>query len=206
MRGALDLLGDFSGQRVTVLGSAPSPVLPEGWEQRPLVCVNGSQAMLAPEIAPDVLLFVGCSLRPTDKVGAATMRAIAGRSARRLIYVEACKPWREGSARLARLPFTWSEHAILSLAERAAILGRFLGEPVAADAAGPVRVPSNGVLAALMCVLAGCVVDVSGVSFATGHALLRGDAPRLHIEMDRKVVAVLLAQSAPVRFHPAPPI
>lgn len=180
-------LSFLKNRPVTVLGSAPRPILPVDWQNQPLICVNGSGCILPEEVTPDLTLMVGCTTRGTKGKSSLTLARLHGRSTRKLLFIPVCEEFNEGLEHLHSAGFNWTEADVFTIEEdRSNIYSEFFGRPISGTGN---KVPSNGILALLLALRFGAgKIFAAGIDFRGGHSYLTDYTPRHHLAMDQLAI------------------
>lgn len=178
-----------------VLGSAPEPRLPDGFDESwTLVTVNASQAglkQLGCDRVPDLTVMSGQMLgrKPANLAG---QEAIRGQRTRHLILIERGALDRDESvAVLARHRFSYDQITTITSDERSKIVLEVLKKPLALGD-GNEKV-STGMFAALLaCYLGARPIVLAGFSLEqAGHSYDDRGLHREHVEYDHVALSYI---------------
>ena len=191
----------FSGP-VVVVGSAPVSHKPVGWsENYSAITINGSQSVMETWGigTPDITFMMFNQVAGTTKNAVEVRRVLKGKRTRALYVLL----WRKDKRReleegLRAFDYKYDSLYIVDRYERMALLDRVAGlRSLELDADSKC---SNGMNAVLFALYNGApAVIITGINpNSAGHSYNQVGLARLHVHMDKELIARLLSQGRPI--------
>lgn len=176
------------GRRVMLVGAAPGfagDVDRRGFDV--LVTVNAAALGFKAPVRPDVTVM-NTAVARSRSAGVQTRPRLGELAAGHLVVVEGGTPYAVAEPMFAAIARDSFE--LIDIRQRTAFLTRMLEEPLAGTSGR--HVPSNGFFTMLLLLdLGAASVQVEGLSFRDGHSYMTEVHRREHIEMDRRVLALV---------------
>ncbi len=179
-----------------VLGSAPSPVLPDAWPlANPLITINASQVSGEGLGLPvPTLTVLSVTVLDARQQAREVQRVLAGRSTGQLLVVTHTAEWRRDGHVLADIGYRAGHTLRVSTRYRGVVVRAQTGLDAGRGDPRHDKV-SNGVFAICQALALGAPrVVLAGFSLGGGHAYNALGLPRLHVEPDQRALAALAAR------------
>ncbi|WP_421869719.1 membrane-anchored protein [Pararhizobium sp.] len=187
---------------VVVVGSAPVSNKVKGWQADfPIITINGSQSVITPWgfSAPDITFLQFNQIEGTNTNAVEVRRVLSGQRTGALyvfLWRKDDRPRLEKGLRA--FDYQYDSLQIVDRYERMALLDRVAGvKSLELDTESKC---SNGMNAVLFAFHNGApAVIITGINpGSTGHAYNQAGLARAHVQMDKAIVAKLLAQKRPL--------
>jgi hypothetical protein len=173
-------VGFVKGRHCTILGSAPSRILPSNYSNTLLITINGSGIGISRN--PDLTLIGARICLAKSKTCRFTIRNLNGKYSERVLFVHP-GDLEDYQERYRDFGFECGGSQTMTANQRFELVKTLTGYELPGLSGS--SAPSNGVLGALLVAAAGAsIIDLSGFSLSPGHFYIIGDTVRNHIKHD----------------------